>query len=126
MPLSLAGTHTARGQTVLVSAYVLHLTSHGQIATAVANYERPDYIDQNNPECVSLNQYQLDYQKQSGLTAFRRIRCVCVLQDHMISSRPYCALCAFYVNLTMRITIVKNNNAEKCVNQSNSDVHLEN
>jgi hypothetical protein len=68
MALSLAGTGTVRGKTVFVSAYVLHLTSHGQIATVVAKCERLDDVDQNNVESVPLNQYQLDYQRHSGLT----------------------------------------------------------
>jgi hypothetical protein len=104
---------------------VLHFTSHGQIATVVAKYEHIHDVDQNNVERVSLNQYQLDYQRHSGLTVCRRIRCDCT-SNHMISTRPYCAQCAFYVNLTTRFTILKYNNAEKCVIQSNSDVYLEN
>ena len=57
--------------------YVLYFKSHGQIATAVAKHERLD-VDQNNAGRIPLNQYQLDYQRQSGLTLCHRIRCVCV------------------------------------------------
>ena len=77
-PLSLAGTRTVRERTAFISAYVLHFKSHGQTATVVAKQERLDVVDQNNAGRVPLNQYQLDYQRQSGLTACQRIRCACV------------------------------------------------
>jgi len=112
--------------------YVLHFKSHGQTATVVAKHEHLDVVDQNNAGRIPLNQYLLDYHRQSGLTACHRIRCVCVcvcvcvLQGHLISPRPYCVLYAFYGRLTKRFTTVTNQNADKCVNQSDSEVHLEN
>jgi hypothetical protein len=75
-PFPLADTRTVREQTAFVSAYVLHFKSHGHIATVVAKHERLD-VDQNNAELIPLNQYQLDYQRQSWLTPCHRM-CVCM------------------------------------------------
>ena len=66
VPLSLAGTRTVRKLIAFVSANVFK--SHGQVATVVAKHEHLDVVDQNNAESIPLNQYQLDYQRQSGLT----------------------------------------------------------
>ena len=61
MPLSLAGTRTVSWETAFVSVYVLHFTSHGQIATVTPKHGRLDDVDHNNVGPIPVNQYQLDY-----------------------------------------------------------------
>jgi hypothetical protein len=102
---------------------VLHSHYQADSPPVVETRQRLDDVDQDNAECIAVQQYQLDHYRHKGLRACRSIRRVySMVTWPQLSPAVHCVS---WVRLTTRSVCRRDNSAEKRVTPLDGDVYVD-